>query len=162
MQRRPGLRAGTILPALAGPFALHGQGQQLKYEFRVRPGARPADIRLAYTGAASLTLDSTGALLIDTEMGVLRDAPPVSYQMTGVLRQAAGMGSRLPLAVMSPRGRRLLCCFRPAPSSSGWFMMRSVLNNDARNESWKDWRNDTRRMPNKPPRLSPSFSMSRS
>jgi len=52
----------------------------LKYEFRVRPGARPADIRLAYTGASGLTLDSKGGLLIKTALGVLRDAPPVSYQ----------------------------------------------------------------------------------
>jgi hypothetical protein len=60
---------------------LREQAGALKYEFRVRPGARPADIRLAYAGASRLMLDDSGALLINTEMGVLRDAPPVSYQM---------------------------------------------------------------------------------
>jgi Beta-propeller repeat len=52
----------------------------LKYEFHVKPGARVDDIRLAYVGAESLTVDGTGALLIGTAMGVLRDAPPVAYQ----------------------------------------------------------------------------------
>ncbi len=59
---------------------LHQQAGSLKYEFRVRAGARPADIRLAYSGAAGLTLDGTGGLLIQTALGVLRDSPPMSYQ----------------------------------------------------------------------------------
>src|SRR5262245_33859351 len=36
----------------------------LKYEFRVRPGARVSDIRLAYAGAKSLGLDAAGRLVI--------------------------------------------------------------------------------------------------
>ncbi|HXB68574.1 MAG TPA: SBBP repeat-containing protein [Candidatus Acidoferrales bacterium] len=59
---------------------LHQQEGTLKYEFVVRPGARPADIRLAYNGAGALTLDSKGGLLVHTALGVLRDSPPVSYQ----------------------------------------------------------------------------------
>ena len=59
---------------------LHQQAGSLKYEFRVRAGARPDDIRLAYNGAAGLTLDGNGGLLIQTALGVLRDSPPVSYQ----------------------------------------------------------------------------------
>ena len=59
---------------------LRGQGQQLKYEFRVRPGAQPADIRLAYDGASGLTLDNAGGLQITTALGALRDSPPISYQ----------------------------------------------------------------------------------
>ena len=53
----------------------------LKYEFRVRPGANPAQIQLAYEGANGLSIDSSGAVRIDTAMGVLKDAPPMSYQM---------------------------------------------------------------------------------
>jgi hypothetical protein len=52
----------------------------LKYEFRVRPGADPARIQLAYSGADGLALDGSGALLIDTAMGVLKDTAPVAYQ----------------------------------------------------------------------------------
>src|SRR6185436_9329270 len=53
----------------------------LKYEFRIRPGADPAKIQLAYDGADGLSTDSSGAMLINTAMGVLKDAAPVSYQM---------------------------------------------------------------------------------
>jgi Beta-propeller repeat len=58
----------------------------LKYDFRVRAGAQPADIRLAYAGATGLSLDERGALLIDTAMGTLRDAPPVAYQTINGVR----------------------------------------------------------------------------
>src|SRR5262249_24794864 len=61
-------------------MALAGQGGELKYEFRLRPGARLADIRLAYRRAAGVALASSGALLIETSSGVLRDSPPVAYQ----------------------------------------------------------------------------------
>ncbi|MPZ74576.1 MAG: hypothetical protein GEU74_15380 [Nitriliruptorales bacterium] len=59
---------------------LRGDGGQLKYEFRVAPGASPADIRLAYAGANGLRLDGDGALVVQTAVGPLRDAAPVSYQ----------------------------------------------------------------------------------
>ena len=59
---------------------LREQSGVLKYEFHVRPGARPSDIRLAYAGATGLSLDASGALTIDTAAGVLRDAAPVAYQ----------------------------------------------------------------------------------
>ena len=64
-------------------------GPALKYEFVVRPGARPADIRLAYRGAEQVRRDETGALQIQTALGALRDAPPVSYQeIDGVRRRS--------------------------------------------------------------------------
>ena len=52
----------------------------LKYEFHVRPGARPSDIRLAYGGADRLSVDRSGALAIDTAAGVVHDAAPVAFQ----------------------------------------------------------------------------------
>src|SRR3989442_855068 len=65
---------------------LREQTGTLKYEFRVRAGARPADIRLAYTVASGLSIDGSGALLIETGMGTLRDSPPVSHQMIDGVR----------------------------------------------------------------------------
>jgi hypothetical protein len=59
---------------------LRGQDGQLKYEFLVQPGARVADIRLAYSGADGLLLDGAGGLLIQTPLGVLQDSPPLAYQ----------------------------------------------------------------------------------
>ena len=58
----------------------------LKYEFHVRPGANPSDIRFAYQGAEGLALDRSGSLLINTAMGVLKDTAPASYQMNGDAR----------------------------------------------------------------------------
>jgi hypothetical protein len=62
----------------------------LKYEFRVKPGALPSNVRLEYGGARSLSIDGRGTLLIDTDLGVLRDAAPVSYQIVD--------GRRVPIA----------------------------------------------------------------
>jgi hypothetical protein len=59
---------------------LQGQSGTLKYEFRVRPGARISDIRLAYSGSNGTVLDGRGGLLIQTALGVMRDAPPLAYQ----------------------------------------------------------------------------------
>lgn len=66
------------------------QAGVLKYAFRVRPGGRPSDIRLAYAGARGLTLDSTGGLRIRTPLGVLRDSPPASYQEISGARVQVG------------------------------------------------------------------------
>ncbi|MCA1679503.1 MAG: hypothetical protein LC777_11410, partial [Actinobacteria bacterium] len=81
-------------------MAFKGQGGRLKYEFRLRPGADPGRIRLAYRGAESLSLSSAGALRVQTKRGVLRDVAPVSYQRLGGRRVA--VKSRFALA---QRGR---------------------------------------------------------
>ena len=65
---------------------LRGQAEAIKYEFRVRPGARVADIQLAYRGATGLRRDTEGALQIETALGDLRDSPPVTYQEIGGVR----------------------------------------------------------------------------
>jgi hypothetical protein len=43
---------------------------------------------LRYVGATGLALDDDGALLIETGIGVLRDLPPVAYQMIDGVRVA--------------------------------------------------------------------------
>jgi hypothetical protein len=68
-----------------------GDGGELKYEFHLDPGADPGDIRLDYDGASGLSLGPDGDLQIDTPLGVLNDAKPVSYQ--------ADDGARIPLTV---------------------------------------------------------------
>ena len=62
----------------------------LKYEFRLRPGAQVSDVRLEYRGARGLSVDPSGALLIDTPLGVLRDSAPESYQIIDGERVAVG------------------------------------------------------------------------
>ena len=58
-----------------------GANGQLKYEFLVKPGARLRDIRLNYRGANQLSVDRDGNLLIDTSLGSVTDARPVTYQL---------------------------------------------------------------------------------
>ena len=58
----------------------------LKYEFHVRPGSKIADIRLAYRGANGIALDSAGRLVIQTALGPIHDAAPVSFQEIGGIR----------------------------------------------------------------------------
>ncbi len=61
-------------------MVFRGPAGKLKYEFVLAPGADPSDIRLAYAGTDGVSLGAGGALAIDTPLGRLRDARPVSYQ----------------------------------------------------------------------------------
>jgi Beta-propeller repeat len=70
-------------------LVFRGDGGELKYEFHLDPGADPRDIRFDYDGASRLSLGSDGDLQIDTPLGVLSDAKPVSYQ--------ADEGARIPV-----------------------------------------------------------------
>ena len=65
---------------------LYEQSGVLRSEFHLKPGARPSDVRLAYAGATQLSLDESGALLIHTGAGELRDAAPIAYQESGLGR----------------------------------------------------------------------------
>ena len=62
-------------------MAFAGRSGKLKYEFLVRPGARLRDIRLAYRGAKQLSVGRAGNLRIRTQLGVLTDTRPASYQL---------------------------------------------------------------------------------
>ena len=52
--------------------------ETLKYEFIVRPGADPAKIRLAYTGADAVTL-TNGKLSVQTSVTSFQEKDPYSY-----------------------------------------------------------------------------------
>jgi len=71
-------------------LAFRGENGELKYEFRLAPGADPNHIRLAYRGAKRLSLDRDGDLKIHTSLGVLSDSRPTTYQITA--------GARIPVA----------------------------------------------------------------
>ena len=80
-------------------MVIHGDGDELRYEFELDPGADPGDIVLDYDGASGLSLDSDGGLRIDTPLGALSDASPVNGRYAiqsadqGVLGFATGEGS---------------------------------------------------------------------
>ncbi|MGA7541144.1 MAG: SBBP repeat-containing protein [Steroidobacteraceae bacterium] len=54
----------------------------LEYDFVVRPHADPARVALAVTGAEHLSLNKEGELLIDVHGRILRQLPPVIYQVS--------------------------------------------------------------------------------
>ena len=83
---------GIVYRELWPGVAMHVRGREgtLKYEFRLRPGADPSRIRLAYHGQRRLALGASGDMRIETALGVLRDTRPVSYQTIG--------GRRVPVA----------------------------------------------------------------
>ena len=72
---------GGLWPGI--DMAVRGEGGDLKYEFRLKPGASVKDVRLGYRGAEGLKVGSGGELLVQTSLGVLKDAAPVSYQRIG-------------------------------------------------------------------------------
>lgn len=67
-----------------------GTFDRLKYEFIVRPGADPAQIRLAVRGAETFGLAADGRLSIQTPAGGIEDDAPVAFQeIDGVRREVA-------------------------------------------------------------------------
>jgi hypothetical protein len=59
-----------------------GQGKT-KYEFIVRPGGDPSQIRLRYDGAVSMRHAANGRLSIATPVGEIDEQSPYSYQVMG-------------------------------------------------------------------------------
>ena len=72
---------GGLWPGI--DMAVRGEGGNLKYEFHLKPGSSVEDVRLAYRGAEGLSVGAGGELLVQTSLGVLKDAAPVSYQRIG-------------------------------------------------------------------------------
>ena len=69
-----------------------GEGHKLKYEFTVRPGADPSQIRLAVQGAETAELTAEGRLRLSTPAGIIEDEVPLAYQEIG------GSQRRVPIA----------------------------------------------------------------
>jgi PKD repeat protein len=53
---------------------------KLKYEFIVKPGGDPSQIRLKYNGAEKVSLNETGQVVIKTSVGQFKEAEPYSFQ----------------------------------------------------------------------------------
>ena len=72
---------GGLWPGI--DMAVRGERGKLKYEFHLKPGSSVDDVRLGYRGAEGLSVGAGGDLLVQTSLGILRDAAPVSYQRIG-------------------------------------------------------------------------------
>lgn len=70
--------AREVYPAV--DLVYYGAGRRLEYDFRVRAGGDPTQIRLSYTGASGLTLDAGGNLVLKTDGGSVVQHRPHVYQ----------------------------------------------------------------------------------
>ena len=69
----------------------YGRPRQLEYDFVVAPGADPRRIALIFDGVERMELDSSGALVLHTAAGELRQPRPVVYQdIDGARRPVVG------------------------------------------------------------------------
>lgn len=73
----------------------HGAGQQLEHDFRLSPGADPAQIRLSFDGPQRMTIDRNGALVLQTDGGELRLLKPVAWQEVDGKRREVACDYRL-------------------------------------------------------------------
>jgi hypothetical protein len=83
----------NIWPGIDLVFA--GTMDKLKYEFLVRPGADPSQIRLAYRGASSVQINDQGSLIVSTPSGGFEDGIPVAYQEQAGKRAAVPMAYKI-------------------------------------------------------------------
>lgn len=65
----------------------YGNQRELEYDFVVKPGANPAQIRLAFEGTQQIALEPNGELVLSTAIGEVRQHTPVLYQTINGVRQ---------------------------------------------------------------------------
>jgi hypothetical protein len=75
------IRYKNIYPHI--DWVLFVEGQQLKHEFHLSPGAKVSDIKLNYTGADTLFIDQRGNLIARCSLGEIKESAPVSFQKKG-------------------------------------------------------------------------------
>jgi hypothetical protein len=64
----------------------YGNQRQLEYDFVIRPGADPRQIRLHYEDADRIDVDASGDLVLHVDGAELRQRLPVVYQESGGMR----------------------------------------------------------------------------
>jgi gliding motility-associated-like protein len=58
-----------------------GHSNEVKYEFFVQPNINPNLIQLNYAGHKSISIDSKGNLILDTDLGKIIEQKPFAYQI---------------------------------------------------------------------------------
>jgi len=67
---------------------VYGNESQVEYDWIVKPGGNPADIRFEYKNVKGTRIDKKGNLLIKTKFGELLHKKPVSFQEIGMAHSA--------------------------------------------------------------------------
>jgi hypothetical protein len=69
----------------------HGNGQSLKYDFIVQPGANVSSIKIKYEGVENLSVAASGDLKATTSFGPISEKAPYIYQeINGTKQQVQG------------------------------------------------------------------------
>jgi hypothetical protein len=68
----------------------HGNGQGMKYDFIVFPGADISQIRIRYEGVDNLDITPDGDLEATTLFGPILEKKPIAYQRTGIGEREVG------------------------------------------------------------------------
>ncbi|MGI8597610.1 MAG: SBBP repeat-containing protein, partial [Chitinophagaceae bacterium] len=70
----------------------YGNQRQLEYDFVVKPGADPEQIKLQFKGVSELSVNNEGELILKTKLGELKQKKPFIYQTTedGSKQEVAG------------------------------------------------------------------------
>ena len=66
----------------------YGNGKQMEYDFIISPGADPSVIQIKYDGIQSLSVNSDGELVVETEWGEIIEKRPVVYQIKDGVKKA--------------------------------------------------------------------------
>ena len=114
-------------------LVFYGREGRVEYDFIVAPGTDPARIRMRYDGARSLTVDSSGDLLVETGAGTLHQPRPEVYQEShGMRREIAGgyrvRGNRVQFEV-GPYDRTLPLVIDPAMAWASYLGIESAYTN---------------------------------
>jgi hypothetical protein len=64
-------------------WVIYVKDNQMEYEFVVRPGGDPSDIKIKYKGANSVKVNDDGSLVATTPMGNVNEKTPYSFQEDG-------------------------------------------------------------------------------
>lgn len=77
---------------------VYGVESRIEYDWIVRPGGNPADIRFKYDHVKGTRIDKDGNLLVETSFGELMHKKPEAYQRAGHIdRKDVGDGQRSPI-----------------------------------------------------------------
>ena len=77
------VRYHQLYPSIDALFYGREAKREMKYDFIVYPGGNPEEIVLRYDGADEVRITKQGDLEVVTRFGIVREAPPYSYQEIG-------------------------------------------------------------------------------
>jgi hypothetical protein len=77
---------------------INEQGE-IQYDYAIRPGGNPNDIKVSITGAKNLSIDDNGVLHIITSIGEVEHYKPYSYQVSEVKSNFALQDSTLSFSI---------------------------------------------------------------